>query len=179
MATLSAEETLDFLLEWANEYGTDEQKAYFADRERMLKILTLYMGIGGKKRRKDFVCAKQALELIAWFFEGSFKPEYTYKLDGATVKKIIEDFAAAYDHSDDNQGWFGKVKGVAEQNGFATDMKAYKANPEAFPGSVADVAEVLRVATTGLTNTPDLWTIMQILGEEQVRARWNAAISAL
>ena len=179
MATLSAEEMFDFLQEWANEYGTDEQKAYFADRDFMLKILTLYMGIGGKKRRKDFICAKQALELIAWFFEGSFHPEYTYKFDGATVKKILSDFVAVYNHADDNQGWFNKVKEVAENSGFATDMKAYKATPEAFPGNVSDVAEVLRIATTGLANTPDLWTIMQILGEAQTLARLNAAISAL
>ena len=179
MATLSAEEMLDFLQEWANDYGTDEQKGYFADKDYLLKILTLYMGIGGKKRRKDFVCAKQALELIAWFFADKVNPECGYKFDGATVKKLLADFAAAYDHADDNQGWFGKVKGVAEANGFATDMKAYKATPDAFPGSVADVAEVLRIATTGLSNTPDLWTIMQILGEDKTRARLQSAIEVL
>jgi glutamyl-tRNA synthetase len=58
-------------------------------------------------------------------------------------------------------------------------MKAYKATPELFPGSVADVAEMLRIATTGLANTPDLWTIMQILGQERTLARLDKAISAL
>jgi glutamyl-tRNA synthetase len=71
------------------------------------------------------------------------------------------------------------VKAVAEKNGFATDMKAYKADPTAFPGSVSDVAELLRIATTGLANTPDLWTIMQILGEAETRARLHSAIAAL
>ena len=173
------EETYEFLREWACEYGTDAQKAYFEDKDYLMKILALYMGFGGKKRRKDFVCAKQALELIAWFFDGDFNPEYSYKFDADTVKKILSDYAAAYDHADDNQAWFGKMKEVAEANGFATDMKAYKANPEAFPGNVSDVAEILRVATTGLTNTPDLWTIMQILGEDRTRARWASAIAAL
>ena len=179
LATLSAEEMYDFLQEWANDYGTEEQKAYFADKDFMLKILTLYMGIGGKKRRKDFICAKQALETIAWFFKDGFKPEYVYKFDNATVKQILSDFEAAYDYADDNQGWFGKVKEVAEKNGFATDMKAYKADPTAFPGSVSDVAELLRIATTGLANTPDLWTIMQILGEAETRARLQSAIAVL
>ena len=165
--------------EWANDYGTDEQKSFFADRDFLLKILTLYMGIGGKKRRKDFICAKQALEMLAWFFDGCFHPEYAYKFDNATVKKILTDYVAAYDYADDNQGWFNKLKAVAEANGFATDMKAYKANPEAFPGNVSDVAEIVRIAMSGLTNTPDLWTIMQILGEERTFARLNAAISVL
>ena len=77
------------------------------------------------------------------------------------------------------QAWFEKVKSVAAAHGFATDMKAYKATPEAYPGSVADVAEMLRIATTGQANTPDLWTIMQILGEQRTFARLEKAIAAL
>ena len=137
------------------------------------------MGIGGKKRRKDFVCAKQAVEMLAYFFDSTFAPEYAYRFENATVKKILQDFKAAYAYADDCSAWFEKVKGVAATNGFATDMKAYKANPENYLGNVSDVAEMLRIATTGLANTPDLWTIMQILGEERTSARLDKAIAAL
>ena len=137
------------------------------------------MGVGGKKRRKDFVCAKQAVEMISYFFDQTFKPEYAYRFDGATVKKILGDFKAAYDYADDCSVWFEKVKTVAGANGFATDMKAYKADPTAFPGNVSDVAEMLRIATTGLSNTPDLWTIMQILGKDRTLGRLEKAIGAL
>ena len=75
--------------------------------------------------------------------------------------------------------WFDKVKAVAAANGFATDMKAYKADPTAYPGNVSDVAEMLRIAMTGLANTPDLWTIMQILGNERTLARLDKAIENL
>ena len=95
------------------------------------------------------------------------------------MKKVITGFKAVYDVTDDNSAWFEKVKTVAAENGFATDMKAYKANPENYPGNVSDIAEMLRVAVTGLTNTPDLCTIMQILGEEKTLARLDRAISAL
>ena len=179
MAKLSAEEMYDFLFAWAKDYGTDAQKAYFADKEYLLKVLTLCMGVGGKKRRKDFVCAKQAVEMIGYFFDETFAPEYAYRFDGEIVKKILTGFANAYDYADDAQGWFDKVKAVASENGFATDMKAYKANPENYPGNVSDVAEMLRVATTGLTNTPDLWTIMQILGADRTLARLQKAIQAI
>ena len=179
LATLSAEEMYDFLLEWANDYGTEEQKGYFADKDFMLKILTLYMGIGGKKRRKDFTTAKQAVEFMAYFFDETFAPEYAYRFDNETVKKVLVGFKAVYDVTDDNSAWFEKLKGVANELGFATDMKAYKANPEAFPGNVSDVAEMLRVAMTGLTNTPDLCTIMQILGTDRTIARLDKAIANL
>ena len=179
LAKLSAEEMFDFLSEWANEFGTDAQKAYFADKEYMLKILTLCMGIGGKKRRKDFTTAKQAVEMIAYFFDSTFAPVYEYRFESSVVKGILEGFKATYAYADDMQAWFEKVKSVASTAGFAADMKAYKADPTAYPGNVSDVAEMLRIATTGLANTPDLWTIMQILGEEKTVERLNKAIAAL
>ena len=178
MAKLDEKEMYSFLKEWADEFGNETEKGYFADKEYLCKVLALCMGIGGKKRRKDFVCAKQAVEMISYFFDETFAPTYEYRFDKETVKKILQGFAAIYDEKDDNSAWFDKVKQVAGENGFATDMKAYKANPESFPGSVADVAEVLRIATTGLSNTPDLWTIMQILGKERTLARLSAAINA-
>ena len=179
MAKLSAEEMYDFMLDWANEYGTEQEKSYFADKEYLLKVLTLCMGIGGKKRRKDFICAKQAVEMIGYFFDSAFAPEYAYRFENATVKNILQGFKAIYNPEDDCSAWFEKVKAVATENGFATDMKAYKADPTAFPGNVSDVAEMLRIATTGLSNTPDLWTIMQILGSERTLERLEKAIAAL
>ena len=59
MSTLSEEETYDFLKAWADEFGDEKQKAYFTDKAYMLKVLSLCMGVGGKKRRKDFVCANK------------------------------------------------------------------------------------------------------------------------
>lgn len=179
MATLDVEETYAFLKDWADEFGTAEQKAYFADKEYLCKVLTLCMGFGSKKRRKDFVCAKQAVETIAYFFDSTFAPEYVYRFDKEIVKTVLEGFKATYAYADDMQAWFEKVKAVAAANGFATDMKAYKADPTAYPGNVSDVAEMLRIATTGFANTPDLWTIMQILGEERTVARLDKAIAAL
>jgi len=58
-------------------------------------------------------------------------------------------------------------------------MKEYKANPDAFPGSVADVSSFIRVAVTGKTNSPDLYTVMQILGYDRTVARIQAVIDTL
>ncbi len=179
LAKLSVEETFDFLKTWADEFGTETQKGYFADKAYMEKILCLCMGIGGKKRRKDFTTARQAVEFISYFFDEAFAPTYAYRFENNTVKTVLEGFKAVYDYADDCSAWFDKVKSVASANGFATDMKAYKADPTAFPGNVSDVAEMLRIATTGLANTPDLWTIMQILGEERTLARLDKAVKEL
>ena len=179
MSKLSEEEAFEFFKAWADEFGTDAQKAYFTDKEYTLKVLALCMGVGGKKRRKDFVCAKQAVGMISYFYDETFAPNYEYRFDKETVKKVLTDFKGVYEYADDCSAWFEKVKSVAGANGFATDMKAYKADPTAYPGNVSDVAEILRIATTGLANTPDLWTIMQILGKEKTLARLDKAIANL
>lgn len=175
-ARLSAEEAFAFLNAWAQEFGSEEQKGYFADREYMLKVLNLCMGTAGKKRRKDFSTAKQAVDFISYFFVSPQSRE-EYRVSAADKRAILSDFLATYCYSDDAQTWFSKVKAASDKEGFASDMKEYKARPDDFKGSVADVAEVLRIAVTGKANTPDLWTIMQILGEIETVKRIKQAIS--
>lgn len=179
MSKLSVEDMFDFLNAWTNEYGGEEQKSRFKDKDYMLKVLALCMGASSKKRRKDFVTAKQAMETVSYFFDDAFEPLYEYKQDNATVKEILEKFLSSYSYDDDASVWFNKVKEVASVSGFCADMKEYKSNPGKYKGNVSDVAEVIRIATTSLSNTPDLWTIMQILGKDRTVNRIQTAINAL
>ena len=170
LAKLSEEEMYDFLYDWAAGNEPEKAKVWFADREKMLAILRLYMGIGMKRRRKDFIYAKQTFELIGYFFEENNDAE-EFKFDKDTVKEILKEYLAGYDHNDDNSAWFDKLKKVADNLSFASDMKAYKANPENYKGSISDIAEVVRIAVTGRANTPDLWTIIHIIGEDAMKAK--------
>lgn len=174
LSRLSAEEMLAFLKDWAFSFGSEQEKAYFADEEYLLKVLNLCMGTSGKKRRKDFITAKQAVAEIGYFF-GDRVQKDAYRVDDGTRNAILSAFLVKYDYADDAQAWFAKVKEVAASLGYAAEMRDYKANPEAYKGSVSDVAEVLRIAVTGRANSPDLWTIMQILGDERARARLSEA----
>ena len=170
LSTLSENEMYDFLYDWAVNNEPDKVGIWFGDKEKMLSVLRLYMGIGAKRRRKDFIFAKQIFELIGYFFEESNDSE-GFRFDDATVGSILKEYLAAYDHNDDNSAWFDKLKGVADKLGFASDMKAYKASPESYKGSISDVAEVVRVAVTGRANTPDLWSIIHIIGEESMKVK--------
>lgn len=172
LSKLSEEELYDFLYDWAKENEPENVEKWFGDREKMLQILRLYMGVGAKRRRKDLMYAKQIFELISYFFDGESAEEMDeFKLDEDMVSKILKSYLAKYDHNDDNSVWFNKLKEIADEHGFASDMKAYKANPENFKGNVSDVAEAVRIAVTGRANTPDLWTIVHIMGEEQMTER--------
>lgn len=172
LSKLSEEELYDFLYDWAKENEPENVEKWFGDKEKMLQILRLYMGVGAKRRRKDLMYAKQIFELISYFFDGESADEMDeFKLDEDMVSKILKSYLAKYDHNDDNSVWFNKLKEIADEHGFASDMKAYKANPENFKGNVSDIAEAVRIAVTGRANTPDLWTIVHIMGEEQMTER--------
>lgn len=172
-AKMDIDTIYDFLYSWAKEYAPNIFDLYFQDEDYMKKIIGLFAGAGQKRRRKDFEYASQMMKLFGFFFDETFSPCYEFKYDMDTVCKIVDNYLATYDHTVDNNGWFERVKKVAETCGFASDMKDYKVAPGQYKGSVADVAEILRIIITGSPNSPDLWSILQIMGEEKMRERMN------
>lgn len=170
-------EMYDFLYSWAEEHEPEMAKVWFADREKMLSILRLYMGIGMKRRRKDFAYARQIMELIGFFFNEDGSEREPFKADASEVKVILKDYLDSYSHDHDNSMWFDNLKAIADRHGYASDMKAYKAAPDNYKGSISDVAEMVRIAVTGKANTPDLWSIIHIIGEEDMRRKINNVIA--
>ncbi len=178
-AKMDTDTIYDFLYQWNCEYNKDMVDVYFKSPEYFKKALELFMGVGQKRRRKDFEYAKQIMPMFSFFFDETFVPSYEFKYDNAQVREVLEKYLASYDHSADNNGWFNNVKAIADDCGFASDMKAYKANPENYKGSVSDIAEILRITITGAPNSPDLWTILQIMGEDKMRERVGRMLEKL
>lgn len=178
LSNLSEYEMYDFLHEWALEHEPSKCGIWFADKEKMLGILRLYMGIGMKRRRKDFIYARQVFELVSYFFdiEEGQQEKDGYRSDSETVKAVLNEYLATYRHDDDNNEWFNKLKAIADKFGFASDMKTYKKEPEKYRGNVSDIAEIIRIAITGRANTPDLWSIVHVMGEEQMTERIKAEL---
>ena len=177
LARFSLEEMKDFLKMYVSSQKKEEYEMYFDNEEYLDKILTLGMGLDLRKRRKDYIYGAQILESIDLFYHHNRVDDFN--CDDETTKTLLEQFVETYDYSDDNSLWFEKVKELSANNGYASEMKAYRENPENYRGSVADVSEVIRIAVTGHKNSPDLWTIMQILGKEESINRINKTIKEL
>ena len=166
------------LTEWAQEFDSDFGAKLAADPAFATAILAI--GRGGKKPRKDLAVWKEAKAYMGFFYDAYMEqPVFDPKLDKETVADILNRFLESFDYADDSNTWFEKVKALTEAIGFTTDMKAYKADPTAFKGTVADVSAVIRMAVTGKTNSPDLYTVMQILGYARTAQRIRDAIAAL
>ncbi len=139
------------------------------------------IGRGGKKPRKDLTTWRDAKPYMSFFFDKYFEviDQYPDNFDKDDIKNTLISFVNTYDEQDDMNVWFEKVKEIANSLGYASDMKAYKASPESFKGSVADISMFIRVAVTGKMNSPDLYTVMQIIGKEKTLSRINDMISKL
>ena len=178
ISKMGAEEVYELLLEWAKEFDADFADKLAADKDYAVKILSI--GRGGKKPRKDLAVWKDAKPYMDLFYDEYMQaPVFPENFDKATIKTVLEKFLAAYDPADDSTVWFEKVKSITTEIGFTTDMKAYKADPTAFPGTVADVSNFIRLAVTGKTNAPDLHSVMQILGAQRSEQRIRTAIEQL
>ncbi len=178
IAKMDAEKVYALLTEWAQEFDPDFGEQLAADPAYATAILAI--GRGGKKPRKDLAVWKDAKEYMGFFYDAYLeKPVFDAKFSAETVKAALNKFLEKFDIVDDSGLWFEKVKEITLALGFTTDMKAYKADPAAFPGTVADVSTFIRQAVTSKTNSPDLYTVMQILGYDRTVARIQAVIDAL
>jgi len=178
ISRMTADEVYELLTEWAMEFDPDFGAKLSADPAYAKAILAI--GRGGKKPRKDLAVWKDAKEYMGFFYDDYLqKPVFDEKFEKAVVTDALNRFLEKFDIADDSAVWFDKVKAITTEMGFTTDMKAYKADPDAFSGTVADISTFIRQAVTGKTNSPDLFTVMQILGYERTVARIKATIENL
>ena len=162
-------------LKWAEKYD-DSLVKLLSDKEYAMKVLGIERG--NAKPRKDIAKWSDVKDNIIYMYEAPNEYDYD-KINGEEAKKILEDYKNVYSYEADKDTWFNSIKDVAEKNGYAREVKEFKANPEAYPGHVGDVSTVIRVAISGRRNTPDLYEIMQVLGKEKVIERIDIAISKI
>ena len=171
LSKMTTDEIYSKVTDWAEEFDPDFAAHLTADSDYSKKIFAI--GRGGKKPRKDFATLAEVKPFVSFFFDDYFTvtDEYPAAFPKSDIRAALEGFDATYDCADDMNTWFEKIGKVGESLGYTSDMKAYKADPSAYKGNVGDISMFIRVAVTGRMNSPDLYTVMQIIGEDRVRAR--------
>ena len=173
ISKMPAEEVYTLYTEWAKEFDKPMYDLVTAHEEMSKAIFNIDKE--GPKPRKDFGKWSEVKEKICYFYNELFVAETEVELPKTVTmeeaKEIITGYKEVYNFNTTQEEWFEELKAYAIANGYTADRKAYKKDPEAFKGMVSDVAGAVRSALTHRTNTPDLYTIMQIIGEDEVRAR--------
>ncbi len=175
ISRMTAEEVYERTLAWAKTYDDAFAQRLDADREKALGMLALDRG--GKKPRKDLAAFSEVQPYFSYMYDDLYEADYTLPehIDPRDAAAILEQYLTVWSPEDDKDEWFAKVKSICAPLGFAPEMRDWKADPESYKGNVSDVSTVIRVAVTGRTNTPDLCTILRLLGRETVCARLASA----
>ncbi|MBQ6846407.1 MAG: glutamate--tRNA ligase, partial [Oscillospiraceae bacterium] len=171
IALQSAEWVCENAMEWAKEYDKELYELMSKDKDYATTLFSFDRN--PEKPRKDIGKWNEVRDTFCYMFDELFAPEYELpeNLSKEDIKKIAEKYQDRFNPSLDKNDWFNDLKDLAEEIGFAREVKEYKKNPESFPGNVGDVSSVIRVAVTGRMKSPDLHGILVALGKDGVKAR--------
>lgn len=166
------------ILEWAAQYDPDFHALLSADPAYAKAVFAIDRD--GPKPRKDIAKWDEARDYAAYFFDALYVPchELPEHIAPADAAAVIEAYLPVYDPADDKDAWFRKIKEICPGLGFASEVKEYKKNPQGYKGHAGDASTVIRIAVTGRRNTPDLCSIMRLLGKARCIGRMEAAAAS-
>lgn len=162
---------------WAEKYSHELYSILKADPEYAQAILSIDRN--PKKPRKDIGKWNETEAYISYFYDELYHPDYSLpeNISAADAAAILKAYVEVYSPDDEKDEWFAKIKALCEPLGYTPNVKEYKKNPEAFKGHVGDISTVIRIAVTGRRNTPDLHSIMRLLGAQRTAQRLNDALA--
>lgn len=179
VATLSGEQILAALIPWAQEFDPELAVVLGEDRQRALRALDVER-VGVENVRKDLRKWSDFRPGYAFFFPALFTlvgaddERATALLPAPVVRELAAGFVAGYREGSDQQEWFEQIRTLAAKLGLAANAKEFKKEPDRFAGSVREAAQVIRVALTGSTRSPDLYQVAATLGADEVVRRVSA-----
>ena len=179
VASLPGADILDRVLTWALEYDKDLASVVSAERDLALRALAVERE-GAEAKRKDLRKWADFRPVYGFFFPEIFElvtdpaDERFNGLDPGLVRAMASGFAAGYVEPGPDVEWFEQIRSLAGELGFALRQKDYKQDPDAYPGSIADAAAVIRVLITGSRQSPGFTEVAAALGRAEVLRRVNA-----
>ena len=181
IATLSGEQILDAVLPWAKERDKELAAAIEDGREIALKALRIERE-GVENPRKDLRKWSDFRDVYAYFFPGLYAnpvlPDAIAAIGAPVIDAFVDEFTGNYQDLDDPQEWFEQIRTASRNNGFAGSPKEFKAEPDKFHGSIREASQIIRVALTGSTRSPDLHQVAKALGHDEVLRRVRLLKSA-
>ena len=170
----SGQEIYEETIKYTEKFDLEYNKLLKENKDDMIKFLNIEKD--GSRPRKDIAKYSDVKEEFSYAIDSLFEEENYSKNDSDKTYDInlIIDYVNNYlDLNVSNEEWFNKIKEFATNNGYASTPKEYKKDPDNFKGHVGDICEAIRVMITGRTKSPDLFSIMKILGKERIIKRIN------
>jgi glutamyl-tRNA synthetase len=180
VATLPGDQILGEVAAWAHRFAPDLAAVLATERALALRALAVERETIPSPR-KDLRKWAEFPAVYGYFFPELFEPVTDPAdprfggLDPGLVGAVAAAFARAYcPPGEDPAAWFGQIRQLAADLGFAPSQKVYKQDPAAYPGSIAEASQVIRVLLTGSPRSPGLAEVAGALGADEVLRRVRA-----
>jgi len=178
ISVMNAAQVYENIAEWAKDNDHEFYAIFTADPDYSTAAVNIDRE--NPKPRKDIAKWSEVKDYFSYLYKELYAADYTLpeNVSKEDAAAIVEKYLGEFSLADDKDQWFARIKDMCEPLGFTPNVKEYKKNPEAFKGHVGDVSTVIRIALTSRRNTPDLYSIMNLLGEDEIRARLNEALAS-
>ena len=167
----SGDEVYNETLNWAKKHDELYAGLLETNKDDMIKFLSIEKD--GPRPRKDISKYSDVKEEFSYALDELFIKENYSKYDGEKTYDVslVRSYLEILDLNSDNETWFNGVKEFAVNNGYASSPKEYKNDPDSYKGHVGDICEAIRVMVTGRTKSPDLLSILKVLGKDRINQR--------
>ncbi len=181
IATMPADAILGQVATWAQAYDPALAEVLAAEPDLARRALDIER-VDVPNPRKDLRRWADFRPVYGYFFPQIFEPvadpadERFGGLAPDLVRQVASTFADQYQPPGPDVEWFNQIRELATQLGFAPNAKTYKKDPDAYPGSIREASQVIRVLLTGTPRSPDLAQVAGALGREEALRRIRAVL---
>ncbi len=173
LSRISTAELYNQSLIWAKKYNHNLARLLESDPEYSKSALNIERHT--PKDPKRFTTFQDIENQILFFYDDEWekllanKPELPEACDIPRMAAFVEEYLQKLNLNMTLEDWFAQLKEVWKNHGFAWNNAEFK--EWWFVGKVGDLAMFMRIALCASSKTPDLYSVMQVLGKERIEYR--------
>ena len=173
MSRISNEELQRISLERAEQNKPELAVLMKQDPDYTLQALSIERFT--EKDPKRFRTFNDVVTNLEFFYDEHFatlvneKPELPLTLTPDVISAFVNEYISVLDYSMDTQSRFDQLKEIGKKYGFAANNKEFREGN--YQGKIGELAMLLRIQLAGTSRTPDLRSMMKVMGKERVEKR--------
>ncbi len=170
ISRIYTDELYEKTLEWAKKYNVHFANLMEIDVEYTKAAINIERHT--EKDPKRFTTFKDVEEQIMFFYDDEWeklfvnKPALPEIFTKDLINKLVEEYSNVLDLNVNLEDWFNKLKEIWKKIWFASNNAEFK--EWWYVWKIWDLAMFLRIQLCCASQTPDLFSVMKVMGKERV-----------
>lgn len=185
ISRLSVDDVVANSLEYGDEFNENFSNLIRSNEEYFRKIISIERF--KENPRKDFANYSDIASKIGVFYQDGYN-RASVGIEDMFNKDIAKGIVAAslqairpviWPADKQESEWLDSIKEKAEVMGFSRSVKDFKKDPDKYIGHIGDFIELVRVSVFCAKQSPNIYEVIKVLGEEETTRRLDNATRAL